>query len=69
KPITNDDGSTDWSFHQDEASIYETKSDTIKVIYNYIIKEETHIYITRQRINHFFCTHMKISYESKAVLF
>ncbi|CAF3936375.1 unnamed protein product [Rotaria sordida] len=60
KPITNEDSGTDWSFHQEELLNYETHSDDLKIVDDFIVKEATHIYVTQQRIHHFFHKHMNI---------
>jgi hypothetical protein len=56
---------TDWSFDQEELFSYGTKSDNLEVSDDFIVKEVTHIYVTQQRIHHFFQKIMKIKAEGK----
>jgi len=55
----------EWSLDQEELFSYGTKSDDLKVSDNFIVKEVTHIYVTQQRIHHFFQKIMKIKAEGK----
>jgi uncharacterized ubiquitin-like protein YukD len=56
---------TDWSFDQEELINYGTKSDDLKVSDDLITKEVTHIYVSHQKIHHFYQTKMKIKAEGK----
>ncbi|CAF4331937.1 unnamed protein product [Rotaria sp. Silwood2] len=65
KPTTNEDGDTDWSFKQEDIVDDTTFAD--KVFDNdFIIHETTHIYVTTQRIHHFFRKTMDIKAEEQA---
>ncbi|CAM2707718.1 unnamed protein product [Rotaria socialis] len=63
KPIANGDSGTDWSFHQEEMQSIEKQSNDLNIVDNVTVKEATHIYVTQQRIHHFFYHHMFIKSE------
>ncbi|CAF3298433.1 unnamed protein product [Rotaria socialis] len=61
KPTMNDDNNlTDWSFNQEDVFDYKTISNDNKIFDQFMIQEATHIYITQQRLYHFFQKRMAI---------
>ncbi|CAF1102219.1 unnamed protein product [Rotaria magnacalcarata] len=61
KPTMNDDNNlTDWSFNQEDVFDYNTISNDNKIFDQFMIQEASHIYITQQRLYHFFQKRMAI---------
>ncbi|CAF4991203.1 unnamed protein product [Rotaria sp. Silwood1] len=60
KPINKNNEATDWSFDNEEASDYDLKSHDSSIPQDLIVKEATHIYVTTQKIDHFFEKNMQI---------
>ncbi|CAF1070679.1 unnamed protein product [Rotaria sordida] len=63
KPTSNEENNTDWSFENDEAHEYDQNHFNDSFSDEFVIKEATHIYVTQQRIHHFFKNKMQIEAE------
>jgi len=59
KPNIKEDNLTDWSITTEEFLNYD-KTKVVVVSDDFIVKEVTHIYVTQQRISHFFQKRMNI---------
>lgn len=57
---------TDWSFQQEELLNCSTESNDLGTPDDCVGKEVTHIYVTQQKIHHFFLEKMKIKAEGKS---
>ncbi|CAF4513278.1 unnamed protein product, partial [Rotaria sp. Silwood2] len=63
KPTSNKENNTEWSFENDETHEYDQNHFNYSVSDEFVIKEATHIYVTQQRIHHFFKNKMQIEAE------
>ena len=58
--MIDDNDLTDWSFNQEDVLDYNTICNDNKILDHFMIQEATHIYVTQQRIYHFFEKRMAI---------
>ena len=56
----NDATQTDWSFDKEDIVDYDAQFDDSMMKSNFNEKETTHVYVTTQRISHFFEQNMEI---------